>query len=85
MEKTIIYVVAVKDELTGTFMQPTYGENLDALKRIFATQVNTIAIWKENPTDFSLYKLGTFDQETGVMISDIEKMSSGLSVLRKEN
>lgn len=79
------YIVAVKDELTGTFLQPTFGENIEALKRIFATQINTIAIWKENASDFSFYQLGLFDQETGRIVSDVVKLVSGHSVLRKEN
>lgn len=83
MEK--FYIISVKDELTGTFLQPTFGENIDALKRIFTTQINTIAIWKENASDFSLYQLGYFDQETGEIIPEVIKLVSGHSVLRKEN
>lgn len=83
MEK--FYIVSVKDELTGTFLQPTFGENIEALKRIFTTQINTIAIWKENSSDFSLYQLGFFDQETGEIIPEVVKLVSGHSVLRKEN
>ena len=71
------YVVAVKDELTQTFMNPTFGDNLDALKRIFFTQIKTVPIWRENPTDFSLYLLGTFNQSTGELNSHIEKITSG--------
>ena len=71
------YVVAVKDELTQTFMQPTFGDNMDALKRVFTTQLKTVPIWKENPTDFSLYLLGSFNQSTGEMTSHIEKIMSG--------
>lgn len=82
----MFYIVAVKDELTNTFLQPTYGENLDALIRIFKTQINTLPIWKDNPTDFSFYQLGHFDQETGIIIPDIKKLMSGHTVLeRSEN
>lgn len=85
MEKDLFFIVAVKDEMTNTFLQPFFGENLDALQRIFSTQINTIPIWKENPSDFSLYKLGYFDQETGEIIPDTLKLCSGHSVRRKEN
>lgn len=81
MEKFTI--VAVKDELTNTFLQPTFGENEDALLRIFKTQINTIPIWKDNASDFSLYRLGYFNQETGEITSDIAKITSGHSVREK--
>lgn len=79
-------IVAVKDELTQTFLQPTFGENLDALIRIFKTQINTLPIWKDNPTDFSLYLLGHFDQNTGIIKPELKKIISGNSVKeRSEN
>lgn len=74
------FIVAVKDELTETFLQPTFGEDLNALIRIFKTQINTLPIWKDNPTDFSLYQLGHFDQQTGNIIPEIKKIISGHSV-----
>lgn len=86
MKKNLFFIVAVKDELTNTFLQPTFGDNLDSLTRIFKTQINTLPIWKDNPTDFSLYQIGHFDQETGEIIPDLLKITSGHSVLdRKEN
>lgn len=84
MDKTLFNIVAVKDELTNTFLQPTFGENEDALKRIFKTQINTIPIWKDNPTDFSLYNIGHFDQETGEIIPDLYKIISGHTVKERE-
>lgn len=82
-KENTFYIVAVKDELTNTFLQPTFGDNLDALKRIFKTQINTLPIWKDNPTDFSLYMIGYFNQESGEIIPAIEKITSGHSVFQK--
>lgn len=76
----MFYIVAVKDELTETFLQPTFGENLEALQRIFKTQINTLPIWKDNPTDFSLYLLGHFDQKSGIIIPEMKKIISGHTV-----
>lgn len=82
----MFFIVAVKDELTQTFLQPTFGENLDALTRIFKTQINTLPIWKDNPTDFSLYLLGHFDSNKGIIIPELKKLISGHSVKeRREN
>lgn len=84
MKDNLFYIVAVKDELTNTFLQPTFGDNLDSLKRIFKTQINTIPIWKDNPADFSLYMIGHFDQETGEIIPDIEKITGGYALKEGE-
>ena len=78
------HVVAVKDELIGSFLQPTYGEDINALIRIFKTQINTVPIWKDNASDFSFYKLGEFDAETGHYVEHIEKIASGHSLIEKE-
>lgn len=78
------HVVAVKDELTNTFLQPTFAEDEREIERIFTYQINNTPIWKENPSDFSLYHLGTFDQETGELKKDVYKMIGGMAVWRKE-
>lgn len=79
-----IFVYSVKDELTDTFMQPIFHESDLEVGRIFEYQINNTPIWKSNPADFSLYKLGTFNEETGEFNSKIEKIAGGRSVLRKE-
>ena len=78
------FVVAVKDELTGKFLQPTFGEDIEALKRIFAYQINNNPIWKDNASDFSFYKLGLFSQVSGMLLPDIEKICSGHSVKKED-
>ena len=78
------HIVAVKDELTGKFLQPTFGEDLDAIKRIFAYQINNNPIWKDNASDFSLYRIGLFHEKSGMIIPELDKLCSGNSV-RKEN
>lgn len=78
------YIVAVKDELTGTFLQPTFGETKEELKRVFEYQINNIKLWKENASDFSLYSIGKFDQDLGLIKPDFYKICSGPSVVRKE-
>ena len=77
-------IYAVKDELTQKFLQPTFGENEDAVIRIFKTQINTLPIWKDNPADFSLYQVGEFTEETGEIIPCYHKIISGHSVKTQE-
>lgn len=73
-------IYAVKDELTQKFLQPTFGENEDAVIRIFKTQINSLPIWKDNPSDFSLYQVGTFTEETGEIEPAYHKICSGHTV-----
>ena len=76
---------AVKDELTGKFMNPMFeevGEYANNLAiRQFKSQVNNIPLWKDNPNDYSLYLVGTFDEEEGAAATSLEKIISGRSVV----
>lgn len=74
-------VYAVKDELSGEFFEPIYAENDVLATRDFKYKVNTIDQWKYNSSDFSLFKLGSFDTKTGVYTSEIEKVAGGRSVV----
>lgn len=72
---------SVKDELTSHFLAPVMMMNEDEAKRQFKSQVNNIQLWKDNPSDFSLYKLGSFDEDTGEILYKPEKIIGGRSVL----
>ena len=76
---------SVKDELTGKFMNPMFIENIETADqqaiRQFRSNVNNIKLWKDNPNDYSLFKVGIFDDESGAAASVIEKVISGRSVL----
>lgn len=76
----ILNYYAVKDELANRFLAPTLMNNDELAKRQFKSQINNIELWADNPADFSLYRLGTYDDETGVMTSSIEKLVGGRSV-----
>lgn len=76
----ILEFYAVKDELAGKFLSPTLMNSEPEAKRQFKAQINNIDIWKDNPSDFSLFRLGTFNTETGELTSNIEKLVGGRSV-----
>ena len=69
-------IVAVKDRVAGKFMQPMFTENTDTAKRIFAYQLKTIDIWKENPEQFDLYDLGLFCVDSGNIVGNDENPES---------
>ena len=77
-------IVAVKDELTDTFMEPRFFEKKAEAERIFTYQINNIDLWRENAEDYSLYSIGTYDQETGTIIGINPVKIIGGRAVRKE-
>lgn len=74
-------VYAVKDELSGEFLQPIFVEDDVLATRDFKYKINNIDSWKYNSSDYSLYRLATFDTKSGIYVPDIEKVAGGRSVL----
>lgn len=79
---------SVKDELTNKFMNPMFVEDNEIADQMairqFKSSVNSIKLWKDNPNDYSLFKVGFFDDEEGAKAGVIEKVISGRSVLDVE-
>lgn len=76
---------AVKDELTGKFLQPIYQEDDNCALRWFKYVVNNTEMWKYNAAMYSLYRIGTFNDVEG--LTDYQKpemVAGGVSVLDKE-
>ena len=72
---------AVKDELSGIFLSPVMMRNDNEALRAFKSQVNHTDIWKDNPGDFGLYRVGEYNDATGEIVPEFEKIASGRSVL----
>lgn len=79
-------IYAVKDEMTGRFMEPQYYRSEEEAIRNFTYQVNNIHIWKDNPADWSLFELGEFSEDEGFLVDTIcmKKVIGGRSVLKGE-
>lgn len=79
---------SVKDELTQKFMNPMFVEENEISDQMairqFKSNINSIKLWKDNPNDYSLFKVGIFDDEAGSESTVIEKVISGRSVLDVE-
>lgn len=75
-------IYAVKDELAGGFLNPRLFRTRGEAERDFREAVNSIDLWKNNASDFSLYELGAYDENTGEIVQDIQKIGSGHSYLR---
>lgn len=72
---------AVKDELSNSFYAPALMRNDAEALRAFKSQVNHQDIWKDNPGDFGLYKVGEYNDATGEITPEFEKLASGRSVI----
>lgn len=79
----VVEIVAVYDNLSESFMQPTFVGTLAEAERLFTYQINSIKLWKANAGDYDLYSLGTFDQETGFITCEKHKMMNGRAVVKK--
>lgn len=81
----VFEIVAVYDNLTESFLQPTFVPTLAEAQRLFSHQINSIPLWRDNASDYDLYSLGTYNAEEGTFISLKHKICKGPAVLRREN
>lgn len=81
----IFNMYSVKDELTQKFMNPMFVEQNELSDKMairqFTSNMNNIQLWKDNPNDYTLYKVGEFDDEQGACVCVVEKICSGRSVI----
>lgn len=75
---------AVKDELSETFYNPVFAKSEEEMIRLFEYQINSTPLWKENPSDFSLYQLGNYNEITGEVRGNMKKIIGGRAVWRKD-
>lgn len=79
-------VYAMRDSMTG-FLTPTFDVNDQSAKRnfVFALRRKDTLLYS-NAQDYDLYKIGEFDQESGVITPLVhhELICTGLSVKEVE-
>lgn len=64
-------IYAVKDELTNKFMQPIFINSDKEAKRWFKYVLNDNKIWQSNAEEFSFYKIGSFNEKTGLIMPEV--------------
>jgi len=68
----ILHVVAVFDSAAQVFQRPFFVPRIEVARRAFADEVNRADAANQlhqHPEDFSLYVLGTFNDEVGTLSS----------------
>lgn len=77
---------AIKDNLAERFLTPFICHNDNEAKRMFITTVNdknNMQIIYENPQDYELYKIGTWEEDLGVMEKDFRKLADATACKRE--
>lgn len=77
----IMNFYAVKDLMTERYMNPSLMEKDEVAIRQFKSNINNIPLWKDNPQDFDLWKLGNYNDETGEINYKPEKIINGRSAI----
>lgn len=81
----IYNVYSIRDELTG-YMNITLDVNDNTAIRNFKHAVNSKdLLFNTNPKDYTLYKIGTFETDNGILIplTPIEYIVNGTSIIEE--
>ena len=78
--KTFVY--CIYDEKAGAFLRPFFMPTMAAARRAVATLVNgeDDHIFKTNPSDFTLFEIGSYDDNDGLITGYLNKLSLGCLV-----
>lgn len=78
---------AIRDNLANSFLTPVLFDNENVAIRWFTDVVNSKDVNEviyHNPGDFELWKLGVFDNISGNIAANLDKLATGLSVKKGE-
>lgn len=71
-------IYAVKDTVAGAYMNPFYLNNDEVAKRSFKQAcMDENSQYHKIAKDLQLYRLGTFNDETGEIKAKVEFLASG--------
>lgn len=69
----IVEIFAVKDKCAQGYLQPMFFQNVGMAVRAFRdAAVDDTHMFSRNRRDFSLYRLGSFDDVTGILSPLVE-------------
>lgn len=76
----------IKDNLAEVFLMPIAFHNDNEAMRWFQTVINDKKndVIFENPQDYELYAIGTWDEKTGMLNGTLNKLVDGKAVRRNE-
>lgn len=77
---------AIKDNLAEVFLNPIAFHNDNEAMRWFQTVINDKKndVIYENPQDYELYCIGTWEEKSGLFTGSLNKLVDGKAVKRNE-
>lgn len=91
MNQNKIGIYAIFDRAANAFMQPNFMATDGAAIRAFSDTVNRKSteerpnVIRMHASDYEFYKLGTYDDQTGVITSEVKCLITALNCLEKED
>lgn len=73
VEKMTINMYSIKDELNG-YTTPIPIANDELAKRYFKEQINTNTMIKNSKEDFSIWRMGRYNSETGEYKNEVPQL-----------
>lgn len=78
----ILQICTVHDVKARAFLPPFYCSTLEVASRTFADCANNLEhAFGKNPEDYSLYHLGSFNDDTAVFITLPQPVNLGMALL----
>lgn len=73
-----LVMCAVYDHKSGVYSNPQYfRSNAEAIRAFADAVTSEKGIFAAHPADYTFYKLGVFDDSTGVVTSDVVPLVTG--------
>lgn len=78
------YVYAMRDELQERFKTPQFFSKPEEAARMFGYMINNENFMRSNASDFGLYHIGFYDDETGILEYNMPTKEIGGASIKKE-
>lgn len=74
-------IFAIHDAKVGSYMQPFFMQSAGQALRSWGTSINDPStLFCTHPADFTLFELGTYDDETGMVLAHEIKINLGTAL-----
>ena len=82
----IAKIYCIYDKKAKLYHAPQLGHNDEQAKRMFQSLFNKDNVFNEYPEDFSIWDIGTFNDENGFLVSNTkpELLIEGKQLIRKK-
>ena len=80
-----LIVLSVFDKATGAYMRPWYAQTEGQALRLFIDELRSgNSPIKDHPEDYSLFQIGTFEDSTGELTSNIKCLARAHELIAQD-